>query len=174
MARAWPPAAQMPSTVSRAVASLTSTTTTVAPSRAKTSAVPLPTPDPAPVITAILPASRPLMMPPLLLLAAHVDTDVLHLRVAPQRFQPFFASKPALAVAAEWHLHAASSAIAVDKDLASADAARHAMRLGHVARPHGGHQAIRRAIGQANRLLLVPERRDGHDGTEDLLLEEAT
>src|SRR5581483_6239854 len=83
MAIARPPSSAIISTVSRAVASLRSTTATDAPSCANSRAVALPMPAPAPVISATLPASRIAL---LLLLCDELGIKVLlageHFRVA--------------------------------------------------------------------------------------------
>src|ERR1700726_3314968 len=73
--------------------------------------------------------------------------------------------------AAERHLQV-DAPTRVDRDHPRLDGTRHAQGPREVPRPEGAGEAIRRAVGQPDGLLLAVERQDGDDRTEDLLLGE--
>ena len=86
-----------------------------------------------------------------------LDGHRLQRREAVQRLEALLAAVARVLDAAEGQLDAAARAVVVDEDLAALELARHAQRAAAVARPHAGHQAVGRAVGQGRGLFLAVE-----------------
>src|SRR5918999_1820078 len=139
--------------------------------RASASAMPLPMFGPAPVTSATLPSSETFM--PTAGLAPSVDDHGLDLHVLEDRVGAHGPPEPALLVAAERRPDHAARPERVDRDLPRLGPAGESHGLSDVAGPHGGHQAVARAVGDLERLLLVLDAQHREHGAEDLLLGDA-
>src|SRR5687768_4424032 len=104
--------------------------------------------------------------------SGQLDADILRLREEVQRLESTFAADAALLHPAERNAQVAQEP-AVDPDRPGVQLRGHAVGALQVARPDRGGQAVLRGVGGAHRLLIAVERRDGDDGAEDLLLQDA-
>src|SRR5688572_10102691 len=101
--------------------------------------------------------------------SADVDEDVLGLRVEVERAHPELPADAGHLVAAERRL-GVDRAVRVHADDAGLQRLRGTQRLADVATPDRAAQAVRRRVGEPQRLLLRIERDDRHHRPEDLLL----
>src|SRR5688500_17063473 len=101
--------------------------------------------------------------------SADVDEDVLRLRVEVERAHAELPADAGHLVAAEWRL-GMDRAVRVHADHASLQRLRRAQRLADVAAPDGATEAVRRRVGELQRLLLRVERDDRDHRPEALLL----
>src|SRR2546429_6248783 len=105
------------------------------------------------------------------LLPSRLPHDLLHLRVLFHAEAPALAPDAALLEAAEGGVEEVDAV--VDPHDPGADAPGERERLGGVARQHHAAEPVGRVVRDADRLVLVREGDDGHDGPEDLLLRDA-
>src|SRR5438874_11538268 len=102
--------------------------------------------------------------------SSKLHTDVLDLRVARERLQPFFAPVAALLVPAERQLDAAARAVGVHVYLAGLDARCQRQRFVDVARPDAGDEPELAPVGELRRLVEIVEVDDRQHWAEDLFL----
>src|SRR4051794_29140836 len=122
-------------------------------------------------------ANNPPTISPELLILSSVSIDlhayVLRLGEEVERLEAAFAADAALLHPAERDAEVAEEP-AVDPDGAAVDGCGDAVCAGEVAGPDARREAVARRVRERDRLGLISERRDRHDGAEDLLLQDAT
>src|SRR5262249_21354740 len=101
-----------------------------------------------------------------------LDADVLRFREEFERIETALASDAALLHSAEGNAEIAQEP-RVDPDRPALDRRGDPMGPLEVPGPDARREAVARAVGVGDRFLGRIERRDGHDGPEDLLLHDA-
>src|SRR6266700_4186449 len=147
--------------------------TTFAPSSAKRRAVARPIPLPAPVTTATLPARRSPIAVLLSFGGSGVrDEDVLRLGEGKRRVRAELAAQSGRLESAE-RRPIAHRRVRVHREVAGLDGTADPDGLADVTRPDRSGQPERAVVGDADRVGLVVERDDRHDGAEDLFVQDA-
>mmetsp|Transcript_21894 Transcript_21894/g.35117 ORF Transcript_21894/g.35117 Transcript_21894/m.35117 type:complete len:457 (+) Transcript_21894:138-1508(+) len=97
------------------------------------------------------------------------DHDALHFRVVLERVLALVPAPARLLVASERARHV-EVVVAVDPNGARLELLGHGKRVADVPGADAGSEAVHRAVGAPNRLIVIFEGQDLHDGPKDLLL----
>src|ERR1700756_3198216 len=116
-----------------------------------------------------LPALRPAPPDGANTSGVQVHPDRLRLGEILDRGGAMLAAEAGIAFTAPWQPNI-RVAVGVDPYRAGAGAPGEALHAAHVATPDAGGEAVRRAVGEPERLGLVLELDDADDGAEDFLL----